>query len=118
MIGIDRDDIVRVHVSRVAVDHEIGILPEIPGAVAFAGGTCRGVFIRGNHRTGLQTVTIFVFDGVLLVIENGIQSLVQMRHVIAAVEIVVDEDLPIAMNVIGSAVEEVQLADVPEARCA
>src|SRR3954471_18689801 len=37
VIGINRDDIVGVHVSLVAVDHEIGILPEIPRAIALTG---------------------------------------------------------------------------------
>src|ERR1700682_4305138 len=34
-----------------------------------------------------------------------------MRNVISAIEIIVDEDLPVAMDVVGGAVEEVQLAD-------
>src|SRR5258708_34441423 len=34
-----------------------------------------------------------------------------MRHVIAAIEIIVDENFPVAVNVISGAVEEVQLAD-------
>ena len=37
VIHIDGNHKIRVHVSRVAVDHEIGMLPEIPGTVAFAG---------------------------------------------------------------------------------
>src|ERR1700682_6249570 len=34
-----------------------------------------------------------------------------MRNVISAIEKIVDEDLPVAMDVVGAAVEEVQLAD-------
>src|SRR5579871_3410532 len=34
-----------------------------------------------------------------------------MRNVIAAIEVVVDEHLPVAMNVVGAAIEIVQLAD-------
>ena len=97
MIDVDRDDQIRVHVSVVAVDHEVGMLPEIPGAVAFAGGAGRGVRVGGDHGTGLQTVTVFILNGVLLVIENRIQTFVQMRHVVSAVEVVIDKNLPVAV---------------------
>ncbi len=111
VVDVDRNHQIRVHVSRVAVDHQIGILPEIPGAVTFARGSGGGILAGSDHRTRLQAVTVFVLDGVLLVIEDGIQSFVQMRHVISAVEIVVDKNLPVAMNVVDAAIEVVKFAD-------
>ena len=87
------------------------MLPEIPGAVAFADSSGGGILVGGNHRAGLQAITVFVLDGVLLVIEDRVQSFMQMRNVIAAVEIVIDEDFPVAMNVVGPAVEVVEFAD-------
>jgi len=48
----------------------------------------------------LHTIAVFVFYGVLLIVENTVKTFVQMRNVVAAIEIVVDEHLPIAGNVI------------------
>jgi hypothetical protein len=76
VINVDGDHEICIHVSRVAVDHEVGMLPEIPGAVALARGSGRGIRVGGNHRAGLQAVTVFVLDGVLLVIEDGVQAFV------------------------------------------
>src|SRR5207249_5694543 len=42
---------------------------------------------------------------------HRIQLLVKMGHVVSAIEIVVDKNLPVAMNVVAPAIEEVQLAD-------
>ena len=52
------------------------MLPEIPGAVALARGSGGGILGGGDHGAGLQAVTVFVLDGVLLVIEDRIQTLV------------------------------------------
>src|ERR1019366_1386854 len=89
---------VGVHVSPVKIDHEVGILPEVPCAIALA--SCRGRRIdsRRNHRTRLQAITILVLDGVLLVLQHAVERLVQMRHVVTAVEIVIDEHLPVAAH--------------------
>ena len=66
---------------------------------------------RSNHRAGLQAITVFVLNRVLLVIENRIQTLVQMGYVVAAIEIVIDEDLPVAMDVESATVEVMKFAD-------
>ena len=57
----------------------------------------------------MQAVTVFRLDGVLLVIEHGAQAFVKVRDVIAAVEIIVDEYFPVAMNVVGAAIEVTEL---------
>ena len=111
MIGVHGDHIVRIHVSLVAIDHQIRILPEIPGAIAFARRTGGGIFVGGNHRARLQAVTIFVFDGVLLIVEHGAQPLVQVGDMVSAIKIIIDVHLPVALNVVGSAIEIVELAD-------
>ena len=72
VIGVYRDDIVGIHVSLVAIDHQVRILPEIPGTIAFPRRSRGGIFVGSHHRAGLQAKTIFVFDGVLLVIEHGV----------------------------------------------
>ena len=111
MVHIHRDHVIRIHVSLVTVDHQIRILPEIPRAISLARSSRGRILAGGDHGTGLQTIPVFVFDGVLLVIEHRIQPLVKMGHVVSAIEIVVDKNLPVAMNVVAPAIEEVQLAD-------
>ncbi len=59
----------------------------------------------------MQAISIFVFNRVLLVVKYRTQAFMKMRHVITAVEIVVDENFPIAMDVVASTVEEMQVAD-------
>src|ERR1700733_1006474 len=44
VIDINWDHEIRVHVTLVAVDHQVGILPEIPGAMAFTRGSSRRIF--------------------------------------------------------------------------
>src|SRR5215470_4271388 len=110
MIDIERQDKIRIHVTFVAIDHEIRILPEVPCAIALASVAGSGVLVRSHHGAGLQAISIFDFDGVLLVVEDAAQRLVQVRNVIAAIEIVVDEDLPIACNVVNLALKKVELA--------
>src|SRR6476660_860215 len=109
MIYIDGNHQIRVHVAFVTIDHEIRILPEIPGAIAFARRPCGGIFFRGDHRARLQAIAIFVFDGVLLVVENAIQAFVEMRHVITTIEVVIDKYLPVAGDIVRSAVEIMEL---------
>src|SRR5947208_10081849 len=100
MVDVDWEYQDRVHVAFVAIDHQIWILPEVPGSIALAGRAGRGISIGRNHGTCLQAIPILVLNGVFLVIENRIQSLMQMRNVVAAIEIVIDKDFPIAMNVV------------------
>ena len=111
MIDVHWNYEIRVHVPVVAIDHQVRMLPEIPGAIALTSRPNRGVFARSNHRARLQAVTIFVLDRVMLVVQNRIETLVQMRNVVAAVEKVVDEDLPVAIYVVGASVKVLQLAD-------
>src|SRR5664279_3133477 len=103
---------VGVHVSLVEVDHEVGILPEVPRTISLARGRCRGIDSGRNHRTRLQAVPVFVLDGVLLVIEHAVERLVQMRHVVSAIEVVVDKHLPVALQRVHAALEEMQVREV------
>ena len=111
MIHIDGDDQICIHVAGVTIDHQVGMLPKVPGAIAFADGASGGILFRNDHRTGLQTIAVFVLDGVLLVIEHRVQSLVQVGNVIATVEIVIHEHFPVAGNVVGAPIKVVQFRD-------
>src|SRR5271166_219835 len=103
---------VRVHVSPVKIDHKVGILPEVPRTISLARGRCRGIDSGRNHRTRLQAVPIFVLDGVLLVLEHAVECLVQMRHVVSAIEVVIDKHLPVAPQRVHAALEEMQMREV------
>ena len=46
----------------------------------------------------MQAVVLAVFDGVVAVIEDTVEPFVQMRNVVAAVEVVVDVDFPVAVE--------------------
>ena len=58
-----------------------------------------------GHRTRLQTEVLAVFDRVVSVIEDTVETFVQMRHVITAVQVVVDENFPVAVERVCPALE-------------
>src|SRR5216683_3241185 len=62
MVGIDRDNEVGVHVSLVAVDHQVGIMPEIPGAVAFARGAGRHTLDQATEEVVQRSRTFVQID--------------------------------------------------------
>ena len=108
-IGAEREDEVGVHHAFVGVDHEIGIDPEIEGA-ALAGGADFGVGVGvGRERAGLQAGAFEIFDGVFRVFDDAAEAFVGVGDVVAAVEIVVDVDLPVAIERVDAAVEVVEL---------
>src|SRR5678816_2430621 len=90
--AIDRegDDEVRVHHSLVNVDHEVRIQPEVVRALAAADLRDRLVDAR-LHRARLQAPSLAVLDRVLGKLERARESAMKVRHVIAAVEVVIDE---------------------------
>ena len=110
MIHIHGQDEVRIHVALVMIDHQIGIMPKIPSAITPPGRRRGRIFRSRHHRTGLQAIAVFVLNGVLLVIQDAVQAFMQMRNVVAPIQVIVDENFPVAMNVIHSAIEVMQLA--------
>src|SRR5262249_534581 len=77
---------IRIHRVGIDVDHDIWIDPVIPS------------LLPAGKRTRLQTESIAAFDLVVGVIEHIVEATMQMRHVVAAIEIVIDEDFPIAVE--------------------
>jgi hypothetical protein len=105
----ERNDEIGVHDAFVGVDHEVGIEPEIEGAALARGGDAGGGLGVGGERAGLQASTLEIFDRVLGVLDDAAQAFVGMGDVIAAVEIVVDVDLPVAIQGIDAAIEVSEL---------
>jgi len=109
LIDAERDDQIGVHDAFVGVDHEVGIEPEIEGATLTRGSNAGGGLGVGGERAGLQAGALEIFDGVLGVFDDAAQAFVGVRDVIAAVEIVVDVDFPVAIQGIGAAIEVSEL---------
>src|SRR6266404_7222418 len=107
MIHIDRNDQIRIQISLVVIEHEIGMQPEIPGPVTLPrrarGGMLVRSLVRSYHRTRLQTISVLILDRVLLVIQNRIKSFMQMRYVISAIQIVIHKYFPVTMDVVSLA---------------
>ena len=93
-----RDDEVGVHAVTVTVDHEVRVNPVVVRTVAAPDGASPGVRALADDRARLQTGMLAELDRIPAVLENAVEALVQMRHVVAAIQIVVDEDLPVAVE--------------------
>ncbi len=109
LVDGERDDEIGVHHTFVGVDHEIGIEPEIEGAALACGGDTGGGIGVGGERAGLQAGALEIFDGVLRVLDDAAQTFVGVGNVIAAVEIVVDVDFPVAIESVDAAIEVLEL---------
>ena len=109
LVDRERDDEISVHDAFVGVDHEIGIEPEIEGAALARGGDAGGGTGIGGERAGLQAGALEIFDGVLGVFDHAAQAFVGVGDVIAAVEIVVDVDFPVAIEGVDAAIEVLEL---------
>src|SRR5260370_1317768 len=109
LVDGERDDEIGIHDAFVSVDHEVGIEPEIEGAGVARGGDTGGGIGVGGKRAGLQASALEIFDGVLGVLDDAAEAFVGVGNVIAAVEIVVDVDLPVAIEGIDAAIEVLQL---------
>src|SRR5579875_2661694 len=107
-------DEIGIEVTFIPIQHEIGILPKIVSAVTLAcgGGISVGAWMGGFHRAGLQRIAVFVFDGVIRVVEDTVQALVQMRDVIAAIEIVIHIYFPVAIEIVDAALEKMEIAQL------
>src|SRR5262249_396710 len=63
-------------------------------------------------RARLQAEALEIFDGVVLERKHAVQAAVQVGNVVAAVEVVVDEDLPVALDDPFAPLGEMERADL------
>ena len=68
-----------------------------------------GLGVLGGDRARLQAKAWTGFDGVFSSIENAVEPPVYMGHMIATVEIIVDEDLPITVELVSAPLRPVEL---------
>ena len=97
-VNSSRTDEVGVHHTLVPVDHEVRIDPVIESTVALADCGCLLVGFYGRDRARLETKALAGFNRVLGGIENAVQPAVNMWNVITAVEVVINKDLPVAVQ--------------------
>src|SRR5262245_38392701 len=95
-----RNHEVCVHGRRINIHHEVRVEPVVKRPST------------AGKRTPLKTETIAEFDLVFGIIENAIEALVQMRHVISAVEIIIDKHLPITVERVMAPFEPVKLIQI------
>jgi hypothetical protein len=105
-VDCERKNEIGVHDAFVCVDHEIWIDPEIERTALAGGGDVFFGFGAGSERAGLKARALEVFDGVAGVLDDARETFVGVRNVVAAVEIIVDVDLPVALEGVNAAVEK------------
>src|SRR5687767_13819944 len=110
LVHTTRNDEVRIHHAVVPIDHEVWINPVIERAIALSHSAGLGFGAVADDRAPLQTMTLAVLDHVLAVIEHAVETFVQVRNVITAVEVVVDKHFPVAVEVVMTALEPMQCA--------
>jgi len=116
LVDAEREDEVGVHDTGIGVNHEVGIDPKIEGVV-LAGGADGGIRGSGGvERAGLQAGALEILDGVLCVFDDAAEALVGVGNVITAVEVIVDVDLPVAIQRINAAIEVVKFFGEIEGR--
>ena len=93
-----RDHEVDVHAATVTVDHQVRINPVVVRPVAASHRARLAIGAVADERARLQTETLAELDDVGAVLENAIEAFVQRGNVVAAIQIVIDENLPIAVE--------------------
>lgn len=108
LVHCKRENKIRVHHAGIGVDHEVGIDPKIEGMPLARGADGRIESAGGIEGRGLQAGTREIFDGVLVVFDDAAEALVGVGHVVAAIEIVVHIDFPVAIEGVDAAIEVVE----------
>src|SRR5206468_4304284 len=110
LVDAERKDQVRVQISLIPVQHKVGVKPVVKGPPGSNAGR-HGLASGGFDRAGLQAEARAVGDRIGSVIQNAVEPLVQIRDVVAAVKVVVNENLPVAVDDPLAASGKVQLIE-------
>jgi len=105
LVDAERQNEIGVHDAFVGIDHEVRIDPKIEGAALARGGHAGFGFGVRRERAGLQAGALEILDGVFGVLDHAAQAFVGVGDVVAAVEIVVQVDFPVAIQRVDAAVE-------------
>ena len=108
-INCQRPNQVRVEHALLIVHHEVGIKPVIQSPPAGSDRAYFIILIGTDHRTRLQAEVFAIFNRVAAVVEHAVETFVQVRHVIAAVKIIVDEDFPVAVQTVATPLDPMKI---------
>src|SRR5687768_6625152 len=99
---------ISIHSALVPVDHEVRIDPVVKRTLALAHGAC--LFFRpfAHHRTPLQAEALAVFNHVVAVVEHAVESFMKMWYVVAAVQVVINEDFPVTVEGVVAALDPME----------
>src|ERR1051325_2675869 len=89
-----------VHCTVIPINHEVRIQPVIqrPLTAAHRAGFRFGP--SADNRARLQTKVRAVFNCVMAIIAHAVDPFVQMRNVVTTVQIVINENFPVAFEVV------------------
>ena len=107
-LDASRNDQVGVHHVIINIDHEIRVDPVVICFLASSDCGSRGIDLLTDERARLQAIMPSGFNGVVAVVEHVVETAVNMRYVVATVEIIIDENLPVAVQIIRTTLEPVQ----------
>jgi hypothetical protein len=105
----ERQNKIGVHHAGVSVDHKVRVDPKIKRMTLARGADGRIESAGRVERAGLETGALKILDGVLGVFDDAAQSFVGVGHVVAAIEVVVHVNLPIAVERVDAAIKVVEL---------
>ena len=83
------------------------------GTYFISGGRQPGAkrLLRANHRARLKTEARAILNRVVAVIEHAIETFVQVRDVVTAVEIIIDKYFPVALDDVRSSLKPVKIPE-------
>src|SRR5215218_5979149 len=116
LVHTARHDEIRIHHAVIPVDHEVGINPVVQRSLTFPDRTRLLLRALANDWAPLQTIVLTVFDHVFAVIKHTVEALVQIRHVITSIEIVIDKHFPVAVEVVMAPLKPMQVAQLQTTR--
>ena len=100
LVDAQRKDQIGIHYSVIQINHEVGIDPVVERPVSFSDGAGFEFGANADDGTRLQTESPAVLDRVIAVVKHTVEPFVEVRNVITTVEIVIDEDFPVAVELV------------------
>src|SRR6185437_8085632 len=101
---------IRIEITFIPVQHKVGILPKIERALALPRRRRISIRIRARrfHGARLKAETIFVLDRVIRIVKHAVQSLVEIRNVVPAIEKIIDVNFPVAVQIVAAALKKMK----------
>jgi hypothetical protein len=108
-VNCPRDYEIGIHDSLIPINHEIRIDPKIESPGSLANCARRRSASLSNYRARLQTDPLTDLDLIIAIIKNAVEPFVEIRYVIAAIEVIIDENLPVTGKRIAAALQPLEI---------